>query len=418
MMQTSLERIAYKAQKDKGYRFQNLYGMLNAELFSFAWNKLNKNAATGVDGIDYREYGANFTENIAKLEKSLKEKKYRAKLIRRHIIPKENGKTRSLGIPSTEDKILQYSAMLIIQSIFEQDFLKCSYGYRPNKGAQQAVKDLRRTLKEENYSFIVDADVKGFFDNIDHEWIIKMLEQRIDDKAFIALIRKWLKAGILNTDGKVIHPLTGTPQGGVVSPVLANIYMHYSLCLWFEKVVKKHCNGKAHLCVYADDFVCAFEFLNDAKRFYQVIGKRLKKFMLELSPEKTRMLYFTRWSKERFDFLGFEFRVARTQGRHICLRTSRKKLQNSLNEMRKWCRENRHTRMSVLFRELNVKLQGYYNYYALKGNFKSICLFYRCLVKTLFKWLNRRGQRRSFRWEAFNKILKHYNLLRPGIYEV
>ena len=414
-MQTSLEGIAKKAQREKKYRFQNLYGMIDTDLLTYSWTHLNKNAASGVDGISYREYGENVSENIEKLVGRLKEKKYRAKLVRRQYIPKGNGKMRPLGIPAIEDKLVQYAAMLLLQGVYEQDFLPCMYGYRAARGAKDAVVDLRNTLQDGKYNYVVEADIKGFFDNISHSWLIKMLEQRVDDKAFIRLITKWLKAGVLDTDNKVIHPVTGTPQGGIISPVLANIYMHYAICLWFEKVYKKQCKGKAYICMYADDFVCAFEEKKDAEKFYAELKRRLEKFGLELSIEKTNIIYFGKRSNNTFDFLGFEFRMSRLRRRFIRIRTSRKKMQGSLNNFKIWCKENRNLPMWILINELNTKLKGYYNYYGIKGNSKSLSIFFRQIVRTLFKWVNRRSQRKSYNWSGFIEAIKAYGILKPRL---
>lgn len=416
-MQTSLERIANKAQRDKKYRFQNLYGMLNEELVEYSWRCLNKNAAAGIDKISYHEYDDNASENISGLVERLKEKRYRAKLVRRQYIPKGRGKMRPLGIPAIEDKLLQYAVLLILQAIYEQDFLPNSYGYRPGRGAKDAVKGIRKTLEEGKYNYVVEADIKGYFDNIDHEWLIKMMEQRIDDKSFISLIRKWLKAGIMDTDGKVLHPLTGTPQGGIISPMLSNIYMHYVLVLWFERVVKRYCKGGAYLCVYADDFVCAFTYRKDAERFYEALGKRLGKFGLTLSPDKTNVIEFTRKTGNSFDFLGFEFRLARTGKRRVRIRTSREKIRKSIQNFKIWCKAKRHEKLDKLFGELNVKLRGYYNYYGVKGNSKSLNEYFFIAMRTLYRNLNQRSQRKSYNWNGFKALIKHFHVVYPRLTE-
>jgi group II intron reverse transcriptase/maturase len=264
---TSLQAIANKAKSQKGYRFRNLFGMLNEEMLQDSWQYIRKDAAFGVDRVSAQEYELNLGENIRQLVENLKGKRYRAKLVRRRYIPKGEGKYRPLGIPAVQDKLLQLAVKRILEAIYEQDFLRCSYGYRPNISPLDAVDKLTVKLQFGKYNDVVEADIQGFFDNIDHEWMLKMLAERVDDKALLWLIRKWLKAGILEEDGRVIHPITGTPQGGIVSPILANIYLHYALDLWFEKVVKPHCHGEACLIRFADDFVCAFEHQKDAERF-------------------------------------------------------------------------------------------------------------------------------------------------------
>jgi RNA-directed DNA polymerase len=252
---TSLWSIANKAKADKRHRFRDLYRCLNAELVMHCWGDLNKAAASGVDGVSAATYAEDLHANIEALVERLKSKRYRAKLVRRHYIAKENGKERPLGIPAVEDKLVQAACAKLLTAIYEQDFLEGSYGYRPGRGAGDAVKDLTFDLQYGCYGHLVEADVKGFFDHLDHDRLLAMLRLRIDDRAFLALIGKWLKAGILEPDGAILHPDTGTPQGGIVSPILANVYLHYVLDLWFEKIVKPRCHGEALLCRYADDCV-------------------------------------------------------------------------------------------------------------------------------------------------------------------
>jgi RNA-directed DNA polymerase len=419
-VRTSLRGIAKKAQEQKKHRFGNLYEMLNEEFLLDSWRYIRKDAAYGVDQVSAEEYEENLEENIGQLVERLKRKSYRAKLVRRQYIPKGEGKFRPLGIPATEDKLLQVAVKRILEAIYEQDFLRCSYGYRPNVGALHAVDKLTVKLQFGQYNCIVEADIKGYFDNMDHERLVEMLEERIDDRALIRLIKKWLKAGILDTDGKVIHPVTGTPQGGIVSPILANVYLHYVLDLWFHQVVKKHCRGEAWLIRYADDFVCAFQYQEDAERVYRVLGKRLGKFGLEVAAEKTRVIPFHRdppSGKTGFDFLGFEFYWGKDRGGrpHLKRRTSRKKLRASLNRFAAWCRENRNLRLMTLFRRLNAKLRGYFNYYGVVGNYASLNQFFWQAMRILFKWLNRRSQRRSFNWQGFQELLKHFRVEQPRI---
>ncbi len=419
-VQTYLQAIANKAKSHPKYRFRNLYGMLNEEMIHDCWRFIRKDAAFGVDRVSAQEYEQDLGDNIRQLVERLKGKRYRAKLVRRQYIPKGNGKLRPLGIPATEDKLLQLAVKRLLEAIYEQDFMRCSYGYRPNVGSLDAVDKLTIKLQFGKYNYVVEADIKGFFDNLDHEWLLKMVAERVDDKALLRLVRKWLKAGILETDGKVIHPLTGTPQGGIISPILANIYLHYILDLWFHKVVVPHCSGEACLIRYADDFVCAFEKQEDAQRFYTVLGKRLGKFGLALSEDKTRVIPFGQNlspGKTSFDFLGFEFRWGKDQAGkpHIKRRTSRKKLTGSLKNVNAWCKENKHLRLNKLFERLNAKLRGYYNYYGINGNYASLNLFFFQVVKLLRKQLDQRSQRKSYNWVGFNQLIEQFGIEKPRI---
>jgi RNA-directed DNA polymerase len=254
-MPTSLLGIAKKARSEKKHRFGDLYRRINGPMLYRGWQRIRKNAAYGVDKVSAEDYGKHLTGNIRELVDRLKRKTYRARLIRRHYIPKGNGKTRPLGIPVVEDKLLQLAVVEILEAIYEQDFLRCSYGYRPKVGALDAGDKLTIKLQFGRYRRVVEADIKGFFDQLDHEGWLKMIKERIEDRWRLWLIKKWLKAGVLEGDGQVIHPATGTPQGGIISPVLANVYLHDCLDWWFHKVVRKHCRGEACLIRYADDFV-------------------------------------------------------------------------------------------------------------------------------------------------------------------
>ena len=421
-VRTSLQGIAEKARQDGKYRFFDVYRLINEEMLLVAWGEINKNAASGVDRVTARGYEENLVDNIKDLVLRLKEKRYKARLVRRVYIPKSDGRQRPLGIPALEDKLVQSAAAKILGAIYEQDFLTCSFGYRPGVGPLDAVKDITETLYWGKYSYIVEADIKGFYDNIDHDWMMRMLEQRINDRAFVNLIRKWLKAGVLDTDGMIIHPATGTPQGGTISSILSNIYLHYALDLWMEKVVKPRCEGEAYLCRFADDFICAFRYKADADRFYEALGVRLGKFGLELAEDKTRIIRFTRISKDKktyFEFLGFEFRwgVDR-KGRDIVKRrTSRKRLRRSIRNLKEWIRKNRNWRLKKLFWKLNAKLRGYYNYYGIIGNYYSLNEFFKLAKRILYKWLNRRSQRRSFNYRGFSQVCEHYRIVKPRITE-
>src|SRR5258706_1050101 len=294
--QTFLRAIAEKAYTHKHHRFGDLYRRLNRDVLRLSFFRLRTDAASGVDGVTVQEYERNLESHLGDLEGRLQRKAYRARLVRRKYIPKGNGKLRPLGIPVLEDKLLQMAVTQILLAIYEVDFLPCSYGYRPGVSAHDALKALTDELQFGEYHFVVEADIKGFFDNIQWEWLERMLAQRIVDGAFLNLIRKWLRAGILDEDGQVIHPQTGTPQGGVISPVLANIYLHYALDLWFERVVRPQQQGRCRLIRYADDFVACFEYRHEAEAFEQGLKERLAKFGLEGAGGKNKNLRLWRQS--------------------------------------------------------------------------------------------------------------------------
>ena len=420
MKQTSLQGIANKATQDKTYRFRNLFGMLTVGYLFWCWDFINRKAIAGVDGIDAQAYEENLLPNIEQLVKQVKENTYRAKLVLRKYIPKADGKLRPLGIPAIADKLLQRGVAKILEAIYEQDFLACSYGYRPRIGALRAVKDLSSELRSGKYHSVVEADIKSFFTHINHDLLLDMLAKRIDDKRFLNLIRKWLKAGIMETDGQVTHPVTGTPQGGVVSPILANIYLHNVIDEWFEETVRKHCMGQAYLCRYADDFVCAFENAKDAERFYIALSQRLERFGLQVAEDKTRSIEFSHCKvrvKTKFDFLGFEFRwgVNRWGKPILKRRTSRNKLLASLAKFKVWFKKYSGIPKKFLFVKLNRKLQGYYNYYGVRGNYKSLNSFVYRVRQLFYKWLNRRSQRKSYNVEGFNALVKDFEIAKPRI---
>ena len=418
-MPTSLQAIAQKARSQKQYRFRNLFRLLNEEFLLDCWRLIRKDAAMGVDQISAQEYEESLLENIRDLVERLRRKSYRAKLVRRHYIPKADGRLRPLGIPATEDKLLQLAVARILSAIYEQDFLRCSYGYRPETGALEAVDKLTIKLQFGRYNYVVEADIKAFFNNLDHEWLERMLKERIDDGAMLWLIKKWLKAGVLDTNGEVLYPERGVPQGGSISPVLSNVYLHYALDLWFEKVVKGWRRGEACLIRFADDFVCAFEAQEDAERFFGELSQRLKKFGLELSTEKTRVIAFSRYLEESasFEFLGFEFRWGQDRkGRpQVRRRTARKKLRDSIKQLGEWCKKNRHVKVSEQFKQLNAKLRGYYNYYGVYGNEASLNRLFTHTIGYHLKWLNRRGERQSYTWAGYKEAMRHFKMELPRI---
>jgi len=419
---TFLRTLAEKAYQNKHYRFGDLYRYLNQDVLRLAFRRLRREAASGVDGVTFEAYEKNLEANLADLVGRLKRKAYRARLVRRKYIPKGPGKLRPLGIPVLEDKLLQMAVTQILLAIYEVDFQPCSYGYRPGRGAHDAIRVLTDELQFRGYHFVVEADIQGFFENIRWEWLERMLRQRIADGALLSLIRKWLRAGILEEDGRVIHPQTGTPQGGVISPVLANIYLHYTLDLWFERVVKPQQRGRCQMIRYADDFVVCFTYRHEAQAFERALKERLAKFGLEVAADKTQTLRFGSNGGShngRFDFLGFEFYwEPDRQGKpRVKRRTATKKYRAGSQRMRSWIKTHRHWKLSRLMKSLRAKLQGTWNYYGLMGNFRRLSLFYRETCRTLHKWLNRRSQRRSTTWRAFNRMLQRYEVPPPRVVE-
>ena len=416
-MKTALQAIAFKSQTHPKHQFENLYGLLNSDLLIQSWGQINKRSAAGVDGITAIHYRPKLAENIERLTEQLKSKRYRVDDVKRINIPKSNGKTRALGLPTLNDKIVQQSVSQILQSIWESEFLCNNYGYRPNKSAHQAVHSLTLNLQFKGYGYIVEADIKGFFDNMSHDWLMKMLKLKIKHQAILNLINQWLKARIVTPEGQKIKPTSGTPQGGIISPILANIYLHYALDIWFEKQVKPKMKGRAMLIRYADDFVVAFQYQHDAKRFYKVLAKRLNKFNLAVAPEKTHLKRFSRFHpsgapNKRFGFLGFEFYWDKDHKGEARLRrcTSRSKHKGMLNELYLWIKQNRHKRLNTSMVELRRKLIGIQNYFGLPDNSRSLGSLYNFVLHSLYKWLNRRSQRHSFNWKGFKDMLRYFQI--------
>ena len=351
VMQTSIHVIANAARQHRKKRFRSLYSFFNRVVLEEAFRKLNRKSVSGVDSVTWKDYEENLEANLIDLEERLKQKRYWPRFVKRAFIPKPNGKKRPLGIPTLEDKIVQQVAADILNALFEPLFLDCSYAYRPDRNAKQAVADLQHEIRF-MYTWVVEADIKGFFDHIDHEQLLLMVEKRVDDRAFIGLIRRFLKAGVLMPDGTMQYPELGSPQGGIVSPVLANVYLHYALDTWFERKFKPLCKGQAVLIRYADDFVAAFRLHKDAARFYKKLPSRFAEFGLELAEDKTRKIMFNRYDRyrsETFVFLGYEFRRALSRiGKADCVTTkmSRKRLHRTVNIFSQWCKSHRDRRIA------------------------------------------------------------------------
>jgi len=417
---TALDGIAARAQKEKTRRFDNLFSLLSVSLLRWSYYQLRPRASAGVDHVTWHDYGADLESNLRDLHQRLLNQRYRAPMVRRTYIPKSNGKMRPLGIPCLEDKIVQRSVTEILQSIFNSDFTRSSYGYRPGVGAQDAVRDLGSELHFGIYGYVVEADIKGFFDHMDHAWLIRMLEQRVHDRRLISLIRKWLKAGVLEPEGQVVHPVTGTPQGGIISPLLANIYLHYALDLWFEKVVKRRFKGRCFLLRYADDFVMGFQYQHEAKQCYRDLPDRLGKFNLSIEPSKTALHSISRYMNDpraSFDFLGFTYRwqYDRKGKPLMSCTTSRKSFNASLRTLKEWVKASRDWKPKFFFARLRQKLRGYRNYYGIRGNVRCLVRMWYQVFKLVHKWLNRRSQRRSYSQSGLTMAMAYYDLPKPHI---
>jgi group II intron reverse transcriptase/maturase len=428
-MLTKLDRIAEIAKERPKEKFTSLMHLIDEDMLKYCHHELDRNKATGVDKVTKDEYEAKLDDNIKELLTIMKNHQYRPQPVRRVYIPKvESNKMRPLGIPGHEDKIVQSALNKILIPIYEQDFLDCSFGFRPKRSCHDAIKILDVYISRRNTNYIVDADIKGFFDHVNHEWLIKFLKERIADNNILRLVGKFLASGIME-GGKFFKAYEGTPQGGIISPTLGNIYLHYALDLWFEKVVKKYCKGKAYLVRYADDFVACFEFKEDAEAYYKALINRLAKFNLEVAEDKTRIIYFGRNAYKdfkngkgpkppTFDFLGFthycnhrqdgSFRVKR--------KTSAKKFRNSLRRCSQWLKENRILPTKELMKRLVIKLNGYIRYYGITDNSNNINIYRDKVRYLLFKWLNRRSQRKSFNWDKFILFMEQYRLPKARIY--
>jgi group II intron reverse transcriptase/maturase len=425
---TKLHRIAEKARKEPGFKFTSLYHLMNEELLRGCFMRLRKDAAAGIDKMTKDMYAENLEANLSNLTDRLHRMAYKPQPVRRKYIPKPgSSKQRPLGIPCFEDKLVQSGLVRILESVYEQDFIEDSYGFRPARSCHNALKALSEAVENNPTNHIVEADIKGFFDNVNQEWLMKFLAHRIEDKRIQRMVKRFLKAGV-SEDGSVTISDDGTPQGGVISPILANIYLHYALDLWFEKVYRKSCTGFARLIRYADDFVVCFQYKPDAERFRAELGKRLGKFGLEVEPTKTKVMEFGRFAvqnakrrggkAETFDFLGLtHYCGTRKDGTGFRMKrvTSRKKFIAKLKIFKEWLKKARILKTKELWKTVQAKLKGHYNYYGVTDNLRGIARFGEEVKKLLFKWLNRRGKKNCLNWEKFNEMLKRFPLPKPRI---
>ena len=395
---------------------------VDVEFLREAYRRTRKVGAPGVDGQTAAEYEEDLEGNLQVLLARFKAGNYRAPPVRRVHIPKGDGTTRPIGIPTLEDKVLQRAVHMLLEAVYEQDFLPCSYGFRGGRSAHQALKALRGALMRLHEGWVVEADIQGFFDNLDHACLRSFLDQRVRDGVVRRTIGKWLKAGIFE-DGTVRHPESGTPQGGVISPLLANVYLHEVLDKWFEHEIKPRLEGSATLVRYADDFVIVLSSERDARWVWDVLPKRFGRYNLDLHPDKSGIVPFRRPPLNKrqgagegtFDFLGFTHHWARSRKGNwvVKQKTARSRLARAVRTVATWCRRNRHLPVSYQATALGRKIKGHCGYYGITGNSRALSSYVHHLRVAWRKWLNRRSHRARMTWEKFIRMLEHHPLPAP-----
>ena len=426
--QKAITVIALKAKEDPECKFTSLAHLLTKDFLKECFGELKKGKSPGIDGITVGEYAKKLDENITDLVARLKTKQYKPQPVLRVYIPKSNGDKRPLGIPAVEDKIVQMSIKMILEAIFEQDFIDTSYGFRPNRSCHDALIELDQIIMNAPVNFVVDMDISKFFDTVDHKCLMDFLKQRIVDPSLLQLISRFLKSGIME-EGDYFETDQGTPQGGVLSPVLANVYLHYVLDLWFKTEVIPQLNGYSQLIRYADDFVVCFEKEEEARVFGVALSHRMEKFGLTISEEKSKIIEFGRCEClrakkngrkcETFDFLGFTHFCDKTRRGKFKLgrKTSRKKFTQKMKDMNVWLKSIRNrVELSEWWKLLRPKLLGHYRYYGMSGNIRLLQNFYDHTVRLAFKWINRRSQKKSYRWDQFHHFIQLNPLPKPKIY--
>lgn len=412
-------------QEAKGIRyqsehFQTVQGLMhcvNEQSLMEEHRKQSKKKATGVDGVDKAQYDENAAENIRLLVERMKRFQYKPQPVRRTYIPKANGKLRPLGIPAYEDRLVQGVMAKGLNEVYEPRFLDCSYGFRPGRSAHDVVRYINQTIMSRKVNYVLEADIKGFFDNVDHEWLMKFLEHDIQDKNFLRYVKRFLIAGVM--EGTELKDSDrGTPQGGLISPILANVYLHYVLDLWFEKAIKPKLRGEAYYVRYADDFLILFQYENEARAVLEVLKKRLGKFSLEVAEDKTRILPIGRFkgTKEDFDFLGFTFYNTKTRGGkyRLGIRTSKKKLKIKRQAAKAWMKTRLIEPIDETMKIVSAIVRGHCNYYGVNGNLKALQSFHDYMEYITYKMLNRRSQKKGMTYEKFRRIW-HYYVQAPRI---
>ena len=425
-MCTDIDRISVLAKEDLQRQFFSIAHLITPGELYVAFQCLRREASAGIDGVTYEEYEKSAEGNIRELHQRLKDGTYQCQPLRRVYIPKENGKQRPISIPTLEDKIVQKAVVELLNAIYEQDFLPCSYGFRPKRGPHQALDEVGRVLCTQPAEWVLEIDITTYFDSIVRKQLMEMIEKRVRDGSVLRLLWKWIKVGVIE-EGRLLTSETGTGQGQPISPLLANIYLHVVLDEWFEKVVKARLKGKAYEIRFADDAILCFQYREDAEKVLSVLPKRFAKYGLTLHPEKTRLIEFGRLAENNakrrgkkpatFDFLGFTHICARSRkGKFtVHVKTIRKRLRRGLKAVAAWCQEHRHDPVSEQQKALNAKLRGHYQYYGLPTNYHSLRQFYREVRRIWKAWLSRRTRGHQMSWERYNAILRKFPLSLPRI---
>lgn len=418
-----LQKIAAQA-REKSRVFTTLAHRIDEELLREAHRLVRKDGAPGVDGQTGAQYAEDLDANLRDLHDRLRSLRYRAQPVRRVRIPKADGGARPIGIPSFEDKIVQRAVVLLLSAVYEEDFYDFSYGFRPGRGAHDALDALWQGCMKMGGGWVIDADIRGFFDAVDHAQLQRILRRRINDGGILRLIGKWLKAGVLEA-GELSSSESGTPQGGVISPLLANVYLHVVLDAWFAEVVQPRLRGPSFLIRYADDFLIVCQREDDARRVLRVLPKRLAKYGLTLHPDKTRLVRFvqarrrspTNGGAGTFTFLGFTHHWGRSRrkGWIVKRRTASRRLRATQSAIARWCRSYRHLPLADQHRMLSRKLRGHFGYFGLIGNARALRVVYRHTEEVWRKWLNRRGGKRLLSWEQYQRLRRTHPLPRPRI---
>lgn len=421
-----LSRLTERAKEAPGSKFFSIAHWLTVEALYEAFYSLRKDAAAGVDGVTFEEYEQHAIDNIRRLHERLKGGTYRAQPLRRIYIPKDDGRKRPISIPALEDKIAQKAVLTLLNAIYEADFRACSYGFRPGRNAHQALDEVGRVICCAPTAWVLELDITAYFDSIVREQLMAMIEQRISDASILRLLRKWINVGVID-EGKLLVSETGTGQGQIISPLLANIYLHHVFDEWIEHEVKPRLRGKVFEIRYADDAVLCFQHREDAEKVLRVLPKRFAKFGLTLHPEKTRLVAFGRQAlaqaerrgtkPDTFDFLGLTHQCARSRrGKFtVHVKSMKKRLQRAFKAVAEWCRDHRHDPVAQQQEVLNAKLRGHYQYYGRPTNYRSLWQFYRGVRRLWHKWLRRRTRGPNLPWPRYAQLLRRHPLLRPRI---